>query len=121
MQVAYPIHPELFDRLYSDWSTLERFQRTRGVLRLMAAVVHELWVGEDSSLLIMPGTVPIHQESVLTELTRYLEDNWKPIIERDVDGPNALPVHLDRENLHLADTRHVGAWRELSTLVLRRQ
>jgi len=83
--------------------------------------VHELWVGEDSSLLIMPGTVPIHQESVLTELTRYLEDNWKPIIERDVDGPNALPVHLDRENLHLADTRHVGAWRELSTLVLRRQ
>src|SRR5690606_7359287 len=32
---AYPIHPELFDRLYEDWSTLERFQRTRGVLRLM--------------------------------------------------------------------------------------
>ncbi len=24
-----PIHPELFDRLYQDWSTLERFQRTR--------------------------------------------------------------------------------------------
>src|SRR5581483_3854118 len=24
---AYPIHPELFDRLYSDWSSLERFQR----------------------------------------------------------------------------------------------
>lgn len=98
MQVAYPIHPELFDRLYSDWSTLERFQRTRGVLRLMASVVHELWVGEDTSLLIMPGTVPIHEESVLTELTRYLEDNWKPIIERDVDGPNALPVRLDRDN-----------------------
>ena len=33
---AYPIHPELFARLYEDWSTLERFQRTRGVLRLMA-------------------------------------------------------------------------------------
>jgi predicted AAA+ superfamily ATPase len=35
MRTAYPIHPELFDRLYKDWSTLERFQRTRGVLRLM--------------------------------------------------------------------------------------
>ena len=36
---CYPIHPEIFDRLYNDWSTLERSQRTRGVLRLMAAVL----------------------------------------------------------------------------------
>ena len=40
IKAAYPIHPELFDRLYQDWSTLERFQRTRGVLRLMATAVH---------------------------------------------------------------------------------
>src|SRR5450759_5350715 len=40
---AYPIHPEVFDRLYEDWSTLVKFQRTRGVLRLMAAVIHSLW------------------------------------------------------------------------------
>ena len=39
MRAAYPIHPELFDRLYQDWSTLDRFQRTRGVLRLMATVI----------------------------------------------------------------------------------
>ena len=45
---TYPIHPELFDRLYEDWSTLERFQRTRGVLRLMSTVIHALWVGEDA-------------------------------------------------------------------------
>ena len=25
---CYPIHPEVFDRLYDDWATLERFQRT---------------------------------------------------------------------------------------------
>ena len=35
MKGCYPIHPELFERLYQDWSTLDRFQRTRGVLRLM--------------------------------------------------------------------------------------
>jgi hypothetical protein len=40
LQAAYPIHPEIFDRLYTDWSTLVKFQRTRGVLRLMAAVIH---------------------------------------------------------------------------------
>ncbi len=56
---TYPIHPELFDRLYEDWSSLERFQRTRGVLRLMNTVIHALWVGEDQSPLIMPASIPI--------------------------------------------------------------
>jgi predicted AAA+ superfamily ATPase len=95
---AYPIHPELFDRLFGDWSTLEKFQRTRGVLRLMAAVIHALWEGEDKGLMIMPASVPIEAAPVLAELTRYLDDNWRPVIESDVDGPNALPRTIDREN-----------------------
>ena len=37
IKASYPIHPELFDRLYEDWSTLHCFQRTRGVLRMMNA------------------------------------------------------------------------------------
>ena len=45
IQAGYPIHPEVFDRLYTDWSTLVKFQRTRGVLRLMASVIHSLWEG----------------------------------------------------------------------------
>ncbi len=98
MQAAYPIHPELFDRLYTDWSTLDRFQRTRGVLRLMAAVIHTLWVRQDASLLIMPASVPIDEPSVQFELTRYMEDPWVPVIEKDVDGPNSLPLRLDQDN-----------------------
>uniref|UniRef100_A0A832A0Q1 ATP-binding protein n=1 Tax=Desulfacinum infernum TaxID=35837 RepID=A0A832A0Q1_9BACT len=98
MQQAYPIHPELFDRLYEDWSSLERFQRTRGVLRLMATVIFELWERQDSGLLILPASIPLDAPSVQTEMTRYLEDNWRPIMERDVDGPEALPLKLDREN-----------------------
>ena len=35
------------------------------------------------------------------ELTRYLEDPWTPIIERDVDGPHSLPLRLDREHPNL--------------------
>ena len=95
---AYPIHPELFDRLYSDWSSLEKFQRTRGVLRLMAAVVHTLWRLNDTSPLILPSSIPIGERIVQEELTRNLEDNWVPIIERDVDGPNSLPRHIDAHN-----------------------
>jgi predicted AAA+ superfamily ATPase len=101
IKAAYPIHPELFDRLYNDWSSIEKFQRTRGVLRLMAAVVHALWEGQDSSLLILPANVPINESSVLFELTRYMEDNWVPVIAKDIDGSHSLPMRLDGENTNL--------------------
>lgn len=97
-KAAYPVHPELFDRLFNDWSTLERFQRTRGVLRLMAGVIHSLWERNDQSVAIMPAHVPIDDQNVQGELTRYLEDNWVPVIGKDVDGPHSLPLTLDREN-----------------------
>ena len=94
---AYPIHPELFDRLYEDWSTLEKFQRTRGVLRLMSTVVHALWRNQDASPLIMSGSIPLDVPTVNSELTQYLPDSWKPIIDSDIDGENATPVQIDSE------------------------
>ncbi len=113
---AYPIHPELFDRLYTDWSSIEKFQRTRGVLRLMAAVVHALWERQDASPLILPANVPIDESAVHSELTRYLEDNWTPVIERDIDGPHSLPLRIDRENANLG--RHSASRRVARTIYL---
>ncbi len=95
LKAAYPIHPEIFDRLYADWSTLVKFQRTRGVLRLMAAVIHSLWEKGDRNPLIMPANISIDDPRVQFELTRYLSDNWVPVIEKDVDGSNALPIRID--------------------------
>ncbi len=94
---AYPIHPEIFDRLYTDWSTLIKFQRTRGVLRLMASVIHSLWANDDRNPLIMPANIPIDDQRVQFELTRYLSDQWTPIIEKDVDGAHSLPSQIDAE------------------------
>jgi hypothetical protein len=101
MELSYPIHPELFDRLYKDWSSLDRFQRTRGVLRLMATVISVLWQRGDQSLLIMPGTIPMDDPRVNSELTKYLEDGWDPVIRADIDGPTATPLRLDQENSNL--------------------
>ncbi len=101
IQAAYPIHPEIFDRLYTDWSTLVKFQRTRGVLRLMAAVIHSLWEKGDRNPLILPSTIPIDDGRVQSELTRYLSDNWVPIIEKDVDGAGSLPLKIDSEQPNL--------------------
>lgn len=94
---AYPIHPELFDRLYGDWSSLARFQRTRGVLRLMSAVVHSLVQAGDDAPLIMPGSVPLDDAAVRDEIAGYLDDAWRTIIETDVDGENASPLRIDRD------------------------
>jgi len=71
------------------------------VLRLMAAVIHALWQRQDGNLLILPASVPIDDPAVQFELTRYLEDPWVPIIEKDVDGPHSLPLRLDGEHPNL--------------------
>ena len=93
---CYPIHPEVFDRLYEDWATLERFQRTRGVLRLMAAVIHELWMANDAGAMIMPGSLPLDMPNVRDELVRHLPDTWNSIIDREVDGRNSIPYQKDK-------------------------
>lgn len=101
MQLAYPVHPEVFERLYQDWSGLVRFQRTRGVLRLMASVIHALWESGDQGLLILPAHVPVGAQKIEGELTRYLPSGWTTVIEKDVDGPDATPRKIDAEKANL--------------------
>ncbi|HOD01051.1 MAG TPA: DUF499 domain-containing protein, partial [Myxococcota bacterium] len=97
IRAAYPIHPEIFDRLYNDWSTLVKFQRTRGVLRLMSSVIHSLWEKGDRSPLILPANIAIDDSRVRFELVRYMSDSWDPVIAKDVDGANSLPMRIDAE------------------------
>ena len=98
MVSCYPIHTEVFDRLYEDWATLETFQRTRGVLRLMAAVIHELWVAGDESPMIMPGSLPLDVAGVRDELTRYLDENWNGVVDSEIDGRKSVPFREDQAN-----------------------
>lgn len=96
LEKAYPIHPELFDQLYTSWGSLEKFQRTRGVLRLMAQVIHELWMHNDPSVMIMPGSVSISSARVEPELLHYLDVAWQAIIAGDVDGASSTPYKIDQ-------------------------
>lgn len=92
---SYPIHPEVFDRLYEDWSTLDKFQRTRGVLQYMAIVIHRLWVSENRDAMIMPGSLPLEDGNVRNKSIHYLPQGWEPVIEREVDGPRSATLDLD--------------------------
>ena len=112
LRKAYPIHPEFFDRLYYDWSTLDKFQRTRGILQYMAIIIRNLWASNDRSAMIMPGSIPLADVEVRNKSTQYLPPGWDQVIESEVragtpgeDGlmdPNAGHGRLtvDRESIH---------------------
>ena len=95
---AYPIHPEVFDRLYEDWSTLDNFQRTRGVLKMMAKVIHRLWKDGNNDPLIMPGSLPLYDADVRNEVIYYLPQGWDPVLERDVDGERAETTEIENKD-----------------------
>jgi predicted AAA+ superfamily ATPase len=98
LEIAYPIHPEVFDRLFEDWSTLEKFQRTRGVLKLMARVIHRLWRDGNTDAMILPASLPLHDRDASSELTAYLPQGWEAVLERDIDGPKAESTELDTKD-----------------------
>lgn len=97
MLQSYPIHPEVFDRLYEDWATLDGFQRTRGVLKLMAKVIYKLWKDQNKDLMILPGSLPLYDNETRNELLYHLQAGWEPVLERDVDGPRAETTELENK------------------------
>ncbi|MBF0141790.1 MAG: ATP-binding protein [Magnetococcales bacterium] len=97
MRQAYPIHPEIFDRLYEDWSTLQGFQRTRGVLQLLAQVIHRLWKDGNSDPMIMPGALPLFDAMVRNKCLDYLPQGWDPVIDQDIDGETSKPATIENE------------------------
>jgi hypothetical protein len=94
MERSYPIHPELFERLYQDWSSIEKFQRTRGVLRLLAKVVHELWRRQDAS----PMILTLDEPQVRADLNRYLTTAWDPVVSSDIEGEGSAAALIDEAN-----------------------
>lgn len=97
MKQCYPVHPDMFDQLL-EWSALDSFQGIRGILRLLAAVVYEYWQSNDTSLLIMPGTLNLISPMVREELTRYLSEGWNLVIDQDIAGQNSVAYELDAHN-----------------------
>jgi predicted AAA+ superfamily ATPase len=98
---AYPIHPEVFDRLFEDWSSLDNFQRTRGVLKLMAKVIHRLWKDGNNDLLILPGSLPLYEADTRNEMIYYLPQGWDPVLERDIDGERAETTDIENRDTRL--------------------
>ena len=88
LRASYPMHPEILETLTGKTATLATFQRVRGMLRLLARTVGQLWSERpaDATAIhlhhIDPGHEPIRQEI----LTRLGQDAYAPAIANDVAG-----------------------------------
>ena len=51
--------------------------------------------------------MPLDAERVQGELTQYLEDNFKPVIDADVDGDSSTPVAVDASRAATLGQRQV--------------
>ena len=95
MRQCYPVHPEVFDRLFRDWSEFPEFQRTRGVLRLMARSVSLASEGGESPALLMPADLRFSDPHVGQEFLRLLGPEWGPAMS-EVDGEHSSAHAIDR-------------------------
>ena len=93
---SYPFHPDLTEVLYSKWTNLEGFQRTRGVLRTFALAIRDSEPWDQSPLvgpnvfLTAPGKTGISEAA--RELTTVAakeefegqKHEWTTIIETEL-------------------------------------
>ena len=98
MELAYPFHPDVIDILYEKWSTYASFQRTRGVLRLLANVVEDLYRREVNLDMILPGDLNLGHTAVRQEFLRHAGTEYEGVIGSDIAGHEAKAPALDDAN-----------------------
>lgn len=106
MREAYPVHPVLFDKLAQEWGGLERFQRTRGVLKFIAESARRIWLAGSNEPLIQPGSIPLADPLVRGSVIEPLEGTaWAAIVDGEVESDRAQPVRLDTEKTRYGNDR----------------
>lgn len=103
LRKSYPFHPELIDMFHHRWGGDPHFQRTRGVLRILASIVQDLWRRRTSTtgaqLLIHTSDVHLENLDTLTgTLTRLMGNTWESVLSADVRGSSSNAYQIDQEN-----------------------
>ena len=98
MQRAYPFHPEVIDVLYERWGSMQTFQKTRGVLRLLARVIEYSYMSPSARPLISLGDVGLDDPDLRATITGILRGgNWDPVIAADIVPESGRAYLLDKE------------------------
>src|SRR5262249_329162 len=104
---AYPVHPELFRILQTDWSALEKFQKTRGLLKMMAQIVYRLWRDGHCAPMILPGDVPLIDDKVRTNVLLPIASGYDAVIAKEVAGDLSKPAQIEARSPSVGKNRAV--------------
>jgi hypothetical protein len=120
MEKAYPFHPELIEVFRQRWASHHDFQRTRGALRLLAAILADLWQRRDSlpgkQWLVHTSDVRLENLDPLTgELKKLYGSGYEAVLTADVAGSAANARKLDEAKKEYGD-RHLA--QGLATTIL---
>jgi hypothetical protein len=112
---SYPFHPELIDVFRVRWASNHDFQRTRGVLRLLAAIVSDLWSRQQSltgsNLLIHPGQVNFaNLDAMSGQLKRLYGNGYDAVISADISGSASNAFKVD------GNKQEYGQWQLTQSL-----
>jgi hypothetical protein len=98
---AYPFHPLFIDALYTRWGSHPDFQRTRGVLRLLASVVGDLWQRREGNTQSQPLIQPCHIrwsiDAMQAALTRLWGPAYQSVAAADILGEKSNAGVFDEE------------------------
>jgi hypothetical protein len=84
MKKAYPLHPFLLDVLYERVASIDKFNRTRGILRLLALVLHNIYKKQQICKLVSTADIQLHDSEIAEELTSRIDRaDFKTVIESD--------------------------------------
>lgn len=92
LENAYPFHPFLIDVLYDRVSTIEDFNKTRGMLRLLSMVLHRIYKDRADCKIVSTGDIPLDDREIEDELTSRLgRGELRPVIKTDcIDKARAM-------------------------------
>jgi predicted AAA+ superfamily ATPase len=96
---AYPFHPELISVLYERWGSIPGFQRTRGVLRLLADVISNLYQAKVNEPLIQSSSIDLGSSAVRSELVKHTGSGnvFHSVVDSDIAGASAKAPEIDRQ------------------------
>lgn len=102
LKKSYPFHPELIDIFRLRWASNPFFQRTRGVLRILAAIVSDLWRRQASLIgsqyLIHSSDVVLSNiEALTSQITILNGASWDSVIGADVSGTSSNAFRIDND------------------------
>ena len=100
LRKSYPFHPELIEMFHIRWASNNDFQRTRGVLRLLASIVNDLWQRQHSltGSVSMIHTSDVHfsnLDALSSQLKKLYGNGYDAVISADVSGTGSNAFRID--------------------------